>query len=152
VSVSNVLPDAAEAVLLYPGEPLTAQIRDWSQQHPECRVWVCDSQSLPEIRRAVENASAVVVDATEDHARAIDAMLQAVAQRGEVAVAVYTEQMHEGLELFVRSRGVLLLLGPLTHEEWEGFWQPRLAAPSQDRPATIPLHRATPGGRLPKAA
>ena len=41
---------------------------------------------------------------------------------GVGAAAMYTERMREGLELFVRSRGAQLLLGPLAEAEWEAFF------------------------------
>ena len=54
----------------------------------------------------------VLIDATDDHAQAIDVFLQAITQLGADAVAVYTEVVHDGLELFVRGHGSLMLLGP----------------------------------------
>ena len=40
---------------------------------------------------------------------------------------MYSERMHEGLEMFVRSRGALLLLGPLSEAEWDAFFEPQAA-------------------------
>ena len=55
-------------------------------------------------------------------AQAADAFSEAAGQLGAGATAMYTECMHDGLELFVRSRGAQLLLGPLTDVEWDGFF------------------------------
>ena len=39
---------------------------------------------------------------------------------------MYSERIREGLEMFVRSRGALLLLGPLSEAEWDAFFDRRL--------------------------
>ena len=64
-----------------------------------------------------------VVDATEGPARATAAFVQLIAESGPDCVAVYTEKMHAGLELFVRSRGSLLLLGPMSDASWAGLFE-----------------------------
>lgn len=38
-------------------------------------------------------------------------------------LAVYTERMHEGLERFVRVRGILLLLGPVEAAQWQAVFR-----------------------------
>ena len=73
-----------------------------------------------------------LVDASDDHAQAIDLFSQAVARLGARHASVYTERMHEGLELFVRTQGAWLLLGPLTDEQWEDYFSMMLPA-TQDR-------------------
>jgi hypothetical protein len=75
-------------------------------------VLVSFERSLPKIRKLLRGASTALIDATDDHAQAIDAYLQATAQLGAGAVMVYTEVMHDSLELFVRGRGSVMLLGP----------------------------------------
>jgi len=130
-----------EVVLLYPGKGLLAHAQRLMRARPDCRVRVSRARRLPEIRAAIGRAATVVVDATEDHAQAVDALLQAVARCGRDSVAVYTEQMHDGLEPFVRMRGVLLLLGPMDYFEWDGLWEGRLPATSAEQPSTLPLRR-----------
>ena len=74
----------------------------------------------------MEGADVALIDATDDHAQAADAFSQAVGHVGAGATAMYSERMHEGLEMFVRSRGALLLLGPLSEAEWDAFFDRRL--------------------------
>ena len=63
-----------------------------------------------------------VIDATEDHALATEAFSQAAMQLGAAGAVMYSERMDDGVELFVRSRGALMLLGPLEEAEWEGVF------------------------------
>jgi hypothetical protein len=88
-------------------------------------VRVCFERKLPEIRSALRGVGAVLVDATTDPSQATDALLQAIACIGSHTVAMYTETMHSGLEVFTRMQGSLFLLGPLFHEQWQdllGQW------------------------------
>ncbi len=71
--------------------------------------------------RAVALCATALVDATEDAARAREVFLRAVARLGAGAVVMYTETMHDALEVFVRVRGSLFLLGPLFDEQWEEY-------------------------------
>ncbi len=120
MSVLN-FPATADLLLLYPGESLMDQISLWTPRHPERQVATSFERSLPKIRTLLRNAGAAMVDATEDPSQATDAFLQAVARLGAGDVAMYTEVLHEGLELFARVRGSLFLLGPLFDEQWEEF-------------------------------
>ena len=72
-----------------------------------------------------------VIDATDDHAQAIDAFLQSIAQLGPDDVAVYTEVAHDDLELFVRRHGSLVVLGP----SFDGHWMKFLERSSERRAA-----------------
>jgi hypothetical protein len=112
---------ASGIVLFYPGRLLVGQIHDWAEQHGGCRAAVSHERSLPGIRKFVRRAAFAVIDATEDPAQATDAFLQAVGALKSDAVAVYTEKMHDGLELLVRMLGAPLLLGPMSMDEWEEF-------------------------------
>ena len=84
----------------------------------------------------------MLVDASDDHAQAIELFSQSVARLGSRRVAVYTERMHEGLELFVRTQGAWLLLGPLSEQQWEGFFSSMLPPAHQE-----PVRRAGPWRR-----
>ena len=84
-----------------------------------------------------------MVDATEDPAQATDAFLQAVARLGAAAVTMYTEAAHDDLELFVRMRGSMFLLGPLLDQQWEEVFECLLRA---KRP--LPVVRAPASQRL----
>ncbi len=80
-------------------------------------------------------AELAVIDATEDPAQASDAFLQSVGVLSAEAVAVYTERIHDGLELLVRMLGAPLILGPMSMEEWDEFLEIKF-------PSFIPMDSA----------
>ncbi len=106
----------------YPTESLSRQVALWARQHEDCGIEPVFARSVLDIRRSLFGADRVLVDASDDHAQAIELFSQAVAGLGSRHVAVYTERMHEGLELFVRTQGAWLLLGPLNNRQWEEFF------------------------------
>jgi hypothetical protein len=124
---------ARKVVLFYPSDSLARQVMAWAGRRAEYAVQSAFVRSFPGMRKAIGRADAVLVDATNDYPQAIDAFSQALGQLGAAATAVYTEQVHEGLELFVRLHGSLLLLGPLSEEQWEGFFERALRASSPNR-------------------
>jgi len=130
------VPAIADVLLLYPADSLKDQIGLWSMRHPERQVEASFERSLPEIRKLLRGAASAMVDATADPAQATDAFLQAVARLGANAVTMYTESMHDGLELFARMRGSLFLLGPLWDEQWEELFDRLLC--TTNRPAAAP--------------
>ena len=89
------------------------------------------ARSAVAIRCALGGADLALVDASDDHAQAVDLFSQAVARLGARQASVYTERMHEGLEHFVRTQGAWLLLGPLTDREWEDYFATVLPAARQ---------------------
>ncbi len=89
-------------------------------------------RSLPGIRKSVRRAALAVIDASLDPAQGTDAFLQSVSLLTPDAVAVYTEKMHDGLELLVRTFAAQFLLGPMSMEEWEEFLEHKF-------PTLIPL-------------
>lgn len=117
------LPDTADVLLFYPGESLRDQLGIWAVHGSERHVETSFERSLPEIRRLLRNAGAVVIDASEDPSQAADAFLQAVTQLGANAVTMYTEKMHDDLEMFVRMRGSLFILGPLFEQPWDELFE-----------------------------
>jgi hypothetical protein len=118
----------SDVLLLYPGASLTGQVRAWAERHPGRQVAVSFERSLPEIRKLLARAHSAMVDGTEDGSLATDAFLQAVARLGAGAVTMYTEKMHDGLELFVRVRGSPFLLGPMLDGEWDALFERSLRA------------------------
>lgn len=126
---------ASGIVLFYPGGLLTGQIQDWARRHGGCRAVVSFERTLPGIRKWLRSAALALIDATEDPALASDAFLQSVGVLRVDAVAVYTEKMHDGLEVLVRMLGAPLLLGPMSMEDWEEFLEYKF-------PALIPLDSA----------
>ena len=119
-------------MLFYPGFLLAGQIHDWAEQHGGCRATISFERTLPGIRRWARRAALAIIDASSDPAQGTDAFLQSVSMLTSDAVAVYTEKMHDGLELLVRTFGAPLLLGPMSVNEWEEFLEPRF-------PTLIPL-------------
>ncbi len=111
-----------EIALFYACDSLARQITKWANKRSGCTVNCSFARLLPDIRAVLERADVALIDATEDHAQAADAFSEAAGRLGAGAAAMYTECMHDGLELFVRSRGAQLLLGPLTDVEWDGFF------------------------------
>lgn len=114
---------ALTITVCYPGNSLMHQVSNWAGAHPTCGFQLCFPRSLPEIRDMLRNTVISIVDATEDPAQAMATFVQMIAEAAPDSVAVYTEQMHEGLELFVRSLGALLLLGPMSDALWEGLFE-----------------------------
>jgi hypothetical protein len=113
----------ADVLLLYPGESLKEQMGMWTMRHPERHVHTPLSCSPPELCALLRHA-AVVIDATEQPGMAREAFLLAVGRLGANAVVMYTERMHDdALELFVRERGSLFILGPLLAEQWEEYFE-----------------------------
>lgn len=99
------------------------QLDVWSDGYPECNLRLSSAESLLEIYTASRRGTFVLIDAVKDPKRARLVMLQVTAAREAPAVAVYTEAADEGLELFVRTRGGLLLLGPMSSASWNGVFE-----------------------------
>jgi len=115
----------------------------WASKHGDCEIEPVFGRSALEIRRSLNGADRVLVDASEDHAQAIELFSQSVVTLGPRHVAVYTERIHEGLELFVRTQGAWLLLGPLSNWQWEEFFLAMLP-PARREPVPLrsPWRRA----------
>jgi hypothetical protein len=118
----------SEIVVFYPSGSLEEQVGAWAERHPECGVASSFVRSLTGIRQTLRNADLALLDATVDAARTMPAFAQAVAKLGAGRVAMYTETMHAWLELAVRIRGVLLLFGPLSGQQWDDFFGKMLPA------------------------
>ncbi len=128
----------------YPTESLSQQVALWARNHEDCGIEPIFDRSVWAIRRSLSGTKVVLVDASHDHAQAIELFSQALARHGARRVAVYTERMHEGLELFVRTQGAWLLLGPLDERQWDEFFASMLPPAEQE-----PAQRQSP---RPKAA
>jgi hypothetical protein len=117
-----------DIAVCYPSESLSRQMATWARRHDDCAIEPVFRRSAAAIRQSLSGAELVLVDATDDHAQAIDLFAQSVARLGSRRVAVYTERMHDGLEPFVRTQGAWLLLGPLGDDQWEEFFASMLPA------------------------
>jgi hypothetical protein len=116
------LPVTTDVLLLYPGVSLQDQIGLWAMRHPQQHLETSLAWSPDDLRVLLRHAGIVVVDATENPGRAREVFLRAVSHLGANAVVMYTETMHDALEVFVRLRGSLFVLGPLFDEQWEEYF------------------------------
>ena len=105
---------------MYPNNALMHQVSGFSGKLSAYDFTPTSTESLSEVRDALRHATMAVVDATEDPARAVAGFSLAIIELPSGCVAVYTETVHQGLELFVRARGVPLFLGPMSDAQWEG--------------------------------
>jgi hypothetical protein len=112
-----------QIALFYPCDSLAQQVGAWARRYPEYTVKSVFTKRLPDIRAAIQGADAAVIDATGDQAQAADAFSQAATQLGPQAALVYTERTDGQLELFVRSRGSLVVFGPLEQNDWDGLFE-----------------------------
>ena len=114
---------ALPVALLYPGDSLLQQMSDYSGKWPTCEFQTSRDDSPPELLAVFRRTAISVIDATNNPDRAVAAMELAAGTSDRHQPVVYTEKVHPGLELSVRSRGVLLLLGPLTEVDWGGLFE-----------------------------
>jgi len=70
------------------------------------------------ICNALDSAAFSIIDATEDSREALAILDEGISKGGRARIGVYTEIMHEGLEIPVRSLGVALWLGPCSESDW----------------------------------
>ena len=111
-----------DIVLFNAGPSLLEQIADWAANHPEIALHVAEPRRPRTICSLLDRAAVSVIDATESPGLAMAIVDCAAAAECAKKAAVYTEQMHAGLEIFTRVRGMLLLLGPMPTLEWQGFF------------------------------
>ena len=138
-----------EIVLFHAGESLVAQTVEWVRENPTWVLELADARRNTVINAILVRVSAAIVDATADPGTALDICMQAEEDVRRHKLVVYTEIMHEGLELFVRTRGILLLLGPMELAEWTGFFSPRS---SNDSAGDVCLDRTEETGAFTKPA
>jgi hypothetical protein len=121
-----------QILMLYPCRSLLRQLKDWSEGRGGRHLQISFERSLAGIRRQTRRVDFAVIDATEDPAQAADAYFQSFKILGADSMAVYTEIVHEGLEILVRRLGVAMLLGPMPFPQWDDFFVHRF-------PRIIPL-------------
>ncbi len=118
-----------DVVLFYAEQSLVEQIAGFACKRRRLFVRLVSSCNPAVVNAALSNAGFALIDATERPARAMDLLEYMLPQLGREGLAVYTERVYEGLEVFVRVRGALLLLGPMEPAEWSGLFQPLRKAP-----------------------
>lgn len=102
------------------------QITEWGHLRPGADIRLASSSLPATLRALASEVLAAVIDATEHPEAAMRTLggVLAVLRTAEMKpkLGVYTEKVYEGLEMFVRLRGILFLLGPMGPVEWDGFF------------------------------
>ena len=109
---------APAIAVFYPGNSLMHQVSGWAVKFPAYDFALSFEELALEVQAVLEDSTLSIFDATDNPARALIALNQAIAEGGPDSAVVYTESMYEDLELFVRSRGALFLLGPMDDAVW----------------------------------
>ncbi len=112
-----------EIVLFHAGESLMGQLMDCKYLQERFVLIAAFSVSKATVETAIDHNACVVIDATNCPGPAAEVLENIAARNKHQAVTVYTETMHEGLELFTRLRGAWLILGPMNDQEWAGFFR-----------------------------
>jgi hypothetical protein len=124
-----------EVVLFYAEESLLYQVASWVRREGRFSMRLTTSRDPSVIAGALDDAVVAIADATRQPGEAMAVMERALLRIGPRRVAIYSEQLHNGLEIFVRVRGVTLLAGPMGPPDWEAFFEPlsRLSIPLAER-------------------
>lgn len=115
----------SEWMVLLPSESLLEQLGQYWSLTDQHEIGICHSQTDSAVRAALSRCRRALIDATEQPTRASRALEFGLDYPGPGAMALYTEVMHPGLELFTRTRGVIMLLGPMGLTEWGCLERPR---------------------------
>ncbi len=115
----SVLQGLRDVALLWPTDSLVLQLAQWSRGQPRLAIRAVWPGMLDIAEQAMEKAVFSVIDATNHPTDAMSIVQQAVAQGGREKISIYTEVMHRGMEVLIRSQGVAVLLGPMSGEQWE---------------------------------
>jgi hypothetical protein len=108
----------SDIVLLHPTRSLLLQLHEWQKSRGGFALRLVSSGSLHVIREAVDHAVAAVIDATDHPDEAMEILQDSLEQAEPGKLVVYTEVLHDGLEMFVRTRGAPFWLGPMRQAEW----------------------------------
>jgi len=108
-------------VLFYPSGLLLAAAARWLEANPSFCVRLIASNQAVAVQDALRGSGAAVIDATRRPEDACAALVHSSERIGPDRTLLYTERMHAGLELFSRTRGVQLVLGPMDSAETAGL-------------------------------
>jgi hypothetical protein len=108
-----------DLLLAWPTDSLVRQLEGWQRNHPDVSL----RRTAPggEAVADLTDADLTIIDATDRPREALEVLARICGGSDRLPVTVYSERMHEGLELFVRQCGILLLLGPMEQHEWEAL-------------------------------
>lgn len=113
-----------DVVLFYAEQSLLTQVAAWVRGAGSLSLRLVASPDPLIVARALGDAVVAIIDATPRPGEAMAALERCLRSLSARQTAVYTEQMHHGLELFSRVRGVQLLMGPMSPPEWDAFFEP----------------------------
>ena len=116
--------DGTDVAIFYPDDRLLLDLAQWFHRNPRFHMEVVLSRQTSVMRSIAVQATFLIINATQCLDPAITALGVALECVPCERILLYTERMHEGLELFVRCRGVLMLLGPASQIEWEAALLP----------------------------
>lgn len=107
-------------LLLNPGDSLHAQVHRYlgTRTHDVAMQIVGNRRLAHHVPD--QGMGGVILDATQYPIVAVR-LLQCLSLPATVPLAVYIEKPDPTLELFVRTLGVPMLLGPLSRQEWEAL-------------------------------
>ncbi|MGC9455549.1 MAG: hypothetical protein ACP5HU_11900 [Phycisphaerae bacterium] len=134
--------DNTQIVLFYPTQSLIEQISELVASWSGLSVVVSAAARPQSIRQAAAAAVATIIDATEDPARGARVLSAALPAVGPRRLAVYTEVLHPGLELFVRVRGPFLLVGPMKPRQWSDYLAYATQTPVTEQVRLVPRSKA----------
>ena len=117
-----LLENVWDVVLFSPTESLLLQLTRCAGKHDRFALRLITSGIPGRINSALDSAVFSFVDATDHPAQSKAILAYAVERIGPSGVAVYTEVMHEGLEVYTRKLGAALLLGPVSPREWDALF------------------------------
>ena len=114
--------DSVDMSLFLATESLVRQIMRacGPQRAPVLRV--VRSRHPEIICSALASSALSIIDATEDPQGALAILDQGLSRGSQAMIGVYTEIIHEGLEIPVRSLGVAFWLGPCSTPVWESIF------------------------------
>lgn len=113
-----------DVVLFYAEQPLLTQVAAWVRGEGSLSLRLVSSRDPLIVARALGDAVVAIIDATRQPGEAMAALERCLRSLSARQTGIYSEQMHHGLELFARVRGVQLLMGPLSPPEWDAFFAP----------------------------
>jgi hypothetical protein len=121
-------PMCMRVALLYAGESLVEQMTRWAADRSDVELELVGAERAGGIRAALRALDVAVLDATAHPERVAAALPLCLEQLEPGELSVYTERTVPALEIFVRSRGVPLVLGPMGSFEWDGLMQSLMRA------------------------
>ncbi len=113
-----------DIAVFLPGDSLLTQVAQWVQEHAEFSLNVIQSGERQAVTEACGRAARVVIDGTARPTLAGDVLELAIDHVEPNDILLYIERTDASLEIFARTRGVALALGPMAAAEWDAMLEP----------------------------